>query len=194
MDNKYREIRSPDIYYLDKKISMEIKSTLTNSFGQVLDVIYREDDPLKNLEGKVLQGVHAYCFYKDQLVIVYAESKGYWTPPGGGIDAGENYEEATIREVFEETNMRVMSQRLIGFQDIYEPDRVVRQTRSVCIVERYGEFVADPDGEITEIKLINPEDYKQYFDWGEIGDRIMDKALEIKERLQGDRDGSNSLA
>lgn len=159
---------------------MQIKSKLINHSGQELAVVYYEGlDPYKNLEGKMLQGVHAFCFWGDKLAIVYHQDKKYWAPPGGGIEQGETYEEAVIREVKEETNMRVLHQELIGFQDIYEPDRVVRQTRSFCIVEPYGDFVADPDGGISEIKLIDPQDYKQYFDWLEIGDHIMEIALEM---------------
>src|SRR3989344_2628502 len=45
--------------------------------------------------------------------------------------------------------------------------------------EPYGEFISDPAGSITEIKLIDPKDYKQYFDWGKIGDRILERALEM---------------
>ena len=155
----------------------EIKSTYTNHHGQKFDLVYREDDPLNNLDGKILQGVHAFCFCDGKLVIVYSAKKGYWAPPGGGIESGETFEEAVVREVKEETNMKVLSQKFIGYQDIYEPDRVVRQTRSVCIVEPYGPFVSDPDGDVTEIKLIDPKNYKQYFDWGEIGERLMKKAL-----------------
>jgi len=162
---------------------MEIKSTLTNRSGQVLDVIYREDDPLKDLEDKKLTGVHGYCFYKNRLVIVYSESKEYWTPPGGGIEKGETYTDATVREVLEETNMKVLHYELIGYQDISESGGIVRQTRSFCIVETIGDFISDPDGEITEIKLIDPKDYKKYFDWGEIGDRIIQRALEMKDIL-----------
>lgn len=164
---------------------MEIKSTLTNSSGQTFDVFYREENPLENLDGKILRGAHAYCFYNDKLVIVYDKGdKGnnYWTPPGGGIEQGESVENAVIREVKEETNMKVLYQKLIGYQDIFLPNRTVRQTRSFCIVEPMGDFVADPDGDITEIKLIDPKDYKQYFDWGEIGDRIMARALEIHRK------------
>ncbi|MDR3558499.1 MAG: hypothetical protein P4L61_03135 [Candidatus Pacebacteria bacterium] len=40
--------------------------------------------------------------------------------------------------------------------------------------------MSDPDHEITEIQLINPKDYKNYFDWGEIGDRIMSQALKFR--------------
>lgn len=159
---------------------MEIKSTIVNKEGQAFDVIYRESDPLKDIKGKILQGVHAYCFYKDHFVVVYTESKKYWTPPGGGIEEGESYEEATIREVLEETNMKVLELEFIGYQDVYESERISRQTRSFCLVEPIGKFVSDPDGDITKIKLIKPYEYKQYFDWGIIGDRIMNRALEIK--------------
>jgi hypothetical protein len=64
---------------------------------------------------------------------------------------------------------------------IYEDGAVGRQVRSFCIVEPYGDFESDPDGDITEIKLIDPQDYKKYFDWKVIGDRIMERAMEIKQ-------------
>ncbi len=162
---------------------MQIKSTLINRSGQKLDVFYTEEDPLKDLDGKILQCVHALCFSGDKLVVVFDENKNYWTPPGGGIEPGETFEEAVIREVKEETNMTVLKQQLIGYQDIYEPNRIVRQTRSVCIVEPAGEFVTDLDGDITEIKLIDPKDYKQYFDWGPVGDRLMEQALSLKSGM-----------
>lgn len=161
---------------------MEIKSTLTNRSGQILDVIYKEGDPLAELGNKILQGVHALCFYGDKMVVVYSEAKGYWTPPGGGIEPGESYEQAVVREVMEETNMKVLHQELIGYQDIYEPERVIRQTRSFCLVEPAGDFDTDPGGDVTKIKLINPKNYKKYFDWGEIGERIMERAMDLKSR------------
>ena len=108
---------------------MEIKSTLTNRAGQVIKIIYKESNPLNDLEGKILQGVHAYCFCNGKLVVVYADSKGYWTPPGGGIEAGESVAEAVAREVKEETNMKVLRQELIGYQDIYEVGGMVRKIR-----------------------------------------------------------------
>lgn len=160
---------------------MEIKSQLTSRSGQVFDYSYFEGlDPNLGLGEKILQAVHGLCFYEEKLVIVYADSKGYWTFPGGGIEAGETYEEATVREIKEESNMKILHQELIGFQDIYEPCRTIRQTRSFCIVEPYGKFTGDPDGDITEIKLIDPKDLKQYIDWKEIGDRILERALGLK--------------
>jgi ADP-ribose pyrophosphatase YjhB (NUDIX family) len=158
---------------------MEIKSIYTSRDGQMFDYIYYEDlDPMQNLEGKILQGVAAYCFCNNKMVLVSHPRHG-WMPPGGHIEEGETIEETVVREVKEETNMKVLHQELIGFNDFYEPEKIVRQTRSFCIVEPYGDFVPSPDEDITEIKLIDPKDYKQYFDWGNIGDRIMERALEI---------------
>ena len=159
---------------------MKIKSSLKNRAGQILDVIYSDINSCSELENKQVRVVHGFCFCKDKLVLVYAKDKGYWAPPGGGVERGETAEEAVIREIKEETNMKVIHHEFIGFQDVYEPEIVSTQTRSFCIVEPYGDFVSDPDGDITEIKLIDPADYKKYFNWGEIGDRIMQRALELK--------------
>ena len=161
---------------------MQIKSKFINRSGKELDYIYYEGvDPMQDLDGKILQAVHGFCFYGDKLVVVYANDKGYWTFPGGSIEPGETYQEAVIREVKEESNMKVLHQELIGFIDVYEENRTIRQTRSLCIVEPYGDFISDPDLDITEIKLVDPKDYGQYVKWGNIGDRIMERALEMKK-------------
>lgn len=160
---------------------MEIKSTLTNHSGQVLDVIHHDMEQESDLGNRKVSGVHACCFYSDKLVIVYAANKGYWTPPGGGVEEGEDIRSSVRREVKEETNMRVIKHRFIGYQDITEPNGIVTQTRSVC-----QPFVSDPDGDITEIRLIDPKDYKKYIDWGEIGEHIMTRALEIKALMDAE--------
>lgn len=162
---------------------MEIRSTLTNRSKQIIDVVYTDIDDTHDLGDKKIHAVHAYCFCEDKLVIVYSSEKKYWAPPGGSVEDGEDVESAVIREVKEETNMKVLSQRIIGCQDIFEPKGLVSQTRSVCIVEPYGPFASDPDGDVTEIKLIDPKDYKDYFDWKEIGDHIMKRALALKGEM-----------
>ena len=112
---------------------MELTTRIRTRSGE-LDVIYKESNPNENLNGAILNAVHAYCFLNGKLVIVYANDKKYWTLPGGGIEAGESYEQATIREVFEESNMKVTYSEFIGYQDIFEKEKVVRQTRMFCVV------------------------------------------------------------
>lgn len=160
---------------------MEIKSTLIHQ-GQIIPFVYRDIDSIDELGGEKIEGVHAYCFCGDKLVVVYAEEKGSWGPPGGGVELGETVEEAVTREVSEETNMRVLKQELFGYLEVLWPKRIL-QTRSVCIVEPVGEFISDPDGDVTEIKLIDPEDIKHYFDWGKNGEYQLERALMLKKTL-----------
>ncbi len=173
-------------YTLLESASMEIKSTLTNRSGKILEVVYRDVESEKDFDKKKISAVHAYCFYKDKLIVVYAADKGYWTLAGGGVEEGESAYDAVEREVKEETNMRVLKQHFIGYQDIFEPQGIVFQTRSVCLVEPHGSFIGDPDGDITKIELIDPKDIKQYFDWGVIGEHILQRALELKAQMSAE--------
>ena len=162
---------------------MEIKSTYAHRSGQVFNIIYNDINGIKDLGNRNIQGVHAYCFFKDKLVIVYHNTDKYWTLPGGRVEKGEALQDAVSREVKEETNMKVVSQRFIGVQDIFEPQGIMSQTRSVCLVEPFGPFVNDPDGDISEIKLIDPKDLKLYVDWGEIGDHLLSRAIDLKTQM-----------
>ncbi len=48
------------------------------------------------------------------LMVRHVEaSRSYWTLPGGGIEAGETPAEAAVREVWEETGLRVRAVRLL---------------------------------------------------------------------------------
>ncbi len=158
---------------------MEIITQITTAEGKNFDVVYREGDPDVDLGDSILQGVSGYAFCGAKFVIVNNGKGNDWSPPGGSIEPGETYQEALIREVKEESNMKVLYQKYIGYQVFTDPidGRVIKQVRSFCIVEPYGDFVSDPDGDIQEIKLIDPKDYKQYFDWGVVGDEVMKQAI-----------------
>lgn len=49
-------------------------------------------------------------------------AKGRWSVPGGRKEAGESDEAATIREVGEETGLRVIVERLVGTVERDAPD------------------------------------------------------------------------
>lgn len=165
------------------KNNMQIISNLTNRLGQVLDVVYNDVDSVEELGEIKIDAVHGFCFCGEKLVLVYSDEKGYWAPPGGGTEEGEDVPTALAREIKEETNMKILEQRIIGYQVISEPRGQIAQTRSVCLVEPYGPFESDPDGDVTKIALIDPNDIKQYFDWGKVGDHIFDRALELKKEM-----------
>lgn len=142
------------------------------------ELIWHDCDSFDELKGKDLQQSYGVCFCDNKLVIV--SNNGKWSLVGGHIENGETPEEALVREVQEETNMKVLKQIPIGYQEVVKPDGTIDyQLRSFCTVSPIGEFVKDPAGSVTEIKLIDPKEYKNYFNWGKIGDRIMERAMEI---------------
>lgn len=158
---------------------MQIKTRFDNPDGTVSVVTYEDADSFESLDFDKIKQTYAVCIFDGKMVIVFHSKRKDWTLVGGSIEPGESLEDCLKREIQEESNMKVLDFKPIGYQEVQTGDKIIYQLRYACNVEPYGEFTGDPDGKITEIKLIDPKDYKQYFDWGEIGDRIVTRALEL---------------
>lgn len=164
---------------------MEIKSQFTDKDGKLAEVTYEDADSFDHLLDKKVTQSYGVCFVGDKIIVVHSIKGGsHWILPGGSVEEGETFEECLKREIQEESNMKVLSFAPIGYQEVHFDGKIFNQLRYVCIVEPYGDFISDPDGSITEIKLIDPKDYKQYFDWGKVGERIVERALELKNKLK----------
>ena len=146
---------------------------------------YQDTDSFDGLDKNKCTQTYAVCFCDDKIVIGYGGKKNAWGLIGGTIEKGESFEQTLRREIKEESNMEIISFLPIGYQKVTDSfgNEPFYQLRYVCLVRPYGPFVADPDDSITEIKLIDPADIKQYFDWGVIGDRIIERAIELKSKL-----------
>ncbi len=162
---------------------MQIKSQFVDKEGKLAEVTYEDADSFEHLLDKKVTQAYGVCFFEDKIIIVYSSKGNHWVLPGGTIEEGENFEECLKREVKEESNMEIVHFVPIGYQEVHFSGNIFNQLRYLCIVKPYGDFISDPDGSITEIKLIDPKNYKQYFDWGEIGDRIMARALEMFKNI-----------
>lgn len=129
--------------------------------------------------------VYTVCFIEDKIIIGYGGHKNTWGLIGGTIESGETFEQTLIREVQEESNVKLLKMLPIGYQKVTDTrdNSFVYQLRYVSCGTPYGSFVSDPAGSITKIDFINPSDYKKYFDWGKIGERIMQRALELRDQL-----------
>ena len=162
---------------------MKIESKIINFDGTTTLLVYEDTDSFEFLDSKKVKQSYGVCLINGKMVIVLNGKKSTWGLVGGSIEEGESYEDCLKREIKEESNMKVIDFKPIGFQTVHMGDEVFHQLRYVCTVEPYSDFVSDPDGKITEIKLVDPKDYKQYFDWGRVGDRIVVRALELKSKL-----------
>jgi ADP-ribose pyrophosphatase YjhB (NUDIX family) len=142
-----------------------------------IDLVYKDADSFDNLPYEKCQQVYGACFCNGKLVIGFGGRKNDWGLIGGTVEPGEKFEETLEREIQEESNMQVVECWPIGYQHIINED--IYQLRYACAVKSLGEFTGDPAEGIKEIKLIDPNEYKKYFDWGKIGDRIITRAIEI---------------
>lgn len=161
-----------------------LKNIYTDKNGKKYIFEYIEVDSFDNLDQNKVKQVIAFAFHKDKLVLVNnVRRPGEYIPLGGSVEIGENGDDSLIREVKEESNMEVLEHKPLGYQIVIDEegkDEPYFQLRYYCKVIPYGPFEGDPDGDVTEVLEIEPNDYKKYFDWGEIGDALMNKALKIK--------------
>lgn len=165
---------------------MEITEKYRGRSGVDYIFEYSDADSFSGLEYEKCRQVYGICFCEDKLLIGYGGQKHDWGLVGGTIEEGENFEETLKREIQEESNMEVLKCLPIGFQKVIDTrdDSFVYQLRYVCLVRPFGPFESDPAGGVTEIKLIDPTDYKKYFDWGKIGQRLIQRSLMLLDKLK----------
>ena len=147
---------------------------------------YFECDSFEDLPQDEIKQCYAVAFNGDKIVIVHNGKKDTWGLVGGSVEEGEKIEETLIREIKEESNMKVISYKPIGYQKVTDTRGIQKpfyQLRYFAIVEPYGLFESDPDLTIDRIAEIDPGEHKKYFDWFEIGDSIIKRGIELKSKI-----------
>lgn len=165
---------------------MKITSDIEDR-GKHYLVEYEDCDDWMGIPNDLWNQHYGVCFLDGQIILgLHGSTESpRWHIIGGGREFGESFEETLVREILEESNMDIVEHIPIGYQKVtHEDGKVEYQLRSWCRVKPRGPFVSDPDNGVHEIKLIDPKEYKQYFDWGTIGDRIMERAMEIDRSRQ----------
>ncbi|MBA2395542.1 MAG: NUDIX domain-containing protein [Ktedonobacteraceae bacterium] len=59
-------------------------------------------------------GVNALIFDEERILLAHRRDIDWWNLPGGGMELDETVEEATCREVLEETGLEVVVDSLVG--------------------------------------------------------------------------------
>lgn len=169
----------------DNNNTMQIIERYIGKSGVEYIFEYTDMDSFESLNPAECKQVYGVCFYGDEMVVGFGGKKQAWGIIGGTVEAGETFEQTLAREIQEESNMEVIASIPIGAQKMIDTrdGSFVRQLRYACLVRPYGPFVSDPADSVTEIKLIKPTDYKTYFDWGKIGERIIERALELRSKF-----------
>ena len=163
---------------------MEITENYIGYSGAEYEIEYTDCDDFSILPYEKCTQCYGVCFTgNSSIIIAFGGKKCSWGLVGGTIEANETFEETLRREVQEESNMDILLFKPIGYQKVTDrrDNSYVYQLRYMCNVTPYGPFINDPAGTITKIKEIPVLHYRQYFDWGQIGERIISRALELRK-------------
>lgn len=119
-----------------------------------------------------------------QLLLHKRSDFNIWAFPGGGAEEGESAEECIVREVFEETGLKIKNYEAIGFASNPRYETVVYPngdiTQNYCLILYATEWdgeLNDSDAETSELSFF---DLLKLPEMPENEKRTVDKYLEWK--------------
>src|SRR3984893_14390661 len=96
---------------------------------------------------------------RGELLLVHKTDNDLWALPGGGMDVGESIEQATVREVKEETGLDVVPTGIVGIYTnpnhvMAYDDGEVRQQFSVCFTTKLLGGKISTSSETKEVQFV----------------------------------------
>jgi ADP-ribose pyrophosphatase YjhB (NUDIX family) len=98
----------------------------------------------------------------NQLLLIRQNENNSWTLPGGIIDPGESPAQALVREVYEETGVKIRPKSIVGvfggpegFSRTYPNQDQVEFVDIVFECEAVGGTLECRDGEATEVRYFD---------------------------------------
>jgi len=98
-----------------------------------------------------------------EIACIYREARGDWTFPKGKLDPGETFEEAALREVFEETGMWCQVIQFVGTTNYTHRKGKPKIVAYYLMAPDDGEFV--PSEEVDELVWLPLEQVRDHLTW-----------------------------
>ena len=122
------------------------------------------NDPDAPRANSIVPAASAVVVDQDGRILLHRRTDSeLWSIPGGGMEIGETIAETVVREVEEETGLKVEPERLVGIYTdprhvtAYD-DAEVRQQFSICFACRIvGGQLVDRTDESLEVGFYSPE-------------------------------------
>ena len=102
--------------------------------------------------------VRAVLVLRGRVLLVNAypgEASDLWCAPGGGAEAGTSLHDNLVREVLEETGLRIRPGRLVGLSEFHNPDTGFHQVDLLFRARLAGPEAAvlrDPQGVVNRLR------------------------------------------
>jgi ADP-ribose pyrophosphatase YjhB (NUDIX family) len=102
--------------------------------------------------------VRAVLVVRRRVLLVNAypgEASDLWCPPGGGAEAGTSLHDNLVREVLEETGLRIQPGRLVGVSEFHNPGTGFHQVDLLFRARLAGPDAAvlnDPMGVVNRLR------------------------------------------
>ena len=137
--------------------------------------------PIRNIVGICLNDKH-------EVLICQETKEEGWKLPGGRPENNETPIETLERELMEEVDIVVENIKAIGTQRVDFPNNpkqsegdLFYQVRYFCKIKKILPQTIDPDTEVLyDRKFIPIIELNKYLKWGEIGEAIINKVLEVE--------------
>jgi ADP-ribose pyrophosphatase YjhB (NUDIX family) len=150
--NEYDEAR----YHRVMSLSAEIMGMADTRSVEEIERVFRGDLRVRT----PFVGAEAAIFDEDgRVLLIRRKDNERWAMPGGAADVGESPSAAVVREVQEETGLRVHPERLVGIFDnrqIWSPEAV--HIYNLTIICRRVGGVLTLTGETTDFGYFTQEE------------------------------------
>ncbi|NCB48553.1 MAG: hypothetical protein EOM55_02895 [Clostridia bacterium] len=142
-----------------------------------------------------IKQVYGVIFTENGRVLLKGEKENdevIYSLAGGSPETFDKGIEATLRrELIEEVNVTIGEPILLGYQEVDEQNGKppYAQVRMVAMIDKIGKSQPDPDtGETYERLLTHPKKAIQFLNWGDIGKKIIEKAVMVATKEFGLKD------
>jgi 8-oxo-dGTP diphosphatase len=104
-------------------------------------------------EAEVLAAGGVVC-RDGEVAVVHRPRYDDWSLPKGKLDPGEDFEQAALREVHEETGLRCRIERVLGDTTYHDRKDRTKLVRYFEMRPEAGEFA--PNDEVDELRWLSP--------------------------------------
>ncbi|MFL6690493.1 MAG: NUDIX hydrolase [Alphaproteobacteria bacterium] len=107
---------------------------------------------------------------------------GEWSIPGGRVEAGETLREALVREVAEETGLRIAIDKLIDVVDLVERDAAGTLTGHYLLIDFSARWIAGgarAASDVAECGWLSPAEALKRVNWDETRRIIRESARRL---------------